>query len=306
MHVLFGGSGLVGSGIRRAFYNHGTPILHPNREELDLFDFLSVKDYLAANQIHSVIMAAGQVGGISFNQKNQLDQYTRNHLMNFNVLRAAEELKIRKMLLVSSSCIYPRDATKPLKENDLLSGPPEFTNLGYSVAKRAAVEHLQLCNLKNRSGWIACVPTNVIGWHRKFEGDTHVVPSLIRRISEAKKVGLNVVQIWGDGEPIREFIDNRDLGDAIHFLSQLENIPELINIGSGERVQIKELISQIADILEYRGTFLFDSSRESGHPNKSLDSTRIQSLGWSPQTSLIRSLKDIVTAYEDREKVLRG
>lgn len=298
MRVLFGSSGLVGSGIRKAFDQSNIQIKCPSRDQVDLLDIDSIMAYLELTKPKSVIMAAGVVGGISFNSTNQVSQYSENLVMNYNLLKACTENNIEKLLLVSSSCIYPANSETPIKESCLFDGSPEPTNAGYAAAKLAAINHLLLVRKSLNYNWGACLPTNVIGYEKNFSLDTHVVPSLIRKISQIRTNGQDIVHIWGDGSPVREFIHNMDLGLAIVFLEGLTSYPEIVNIGTSETVTINDLVAQICGLMQVHLKINNDTSKPNGHPNKSLDSNLIRDLGWSPCYSLSTALSDIISKFE--------
>jgi GDP-L-fucose synthase len=298
MRVLFGGSGLVGSGIRRAFDQSNLKIACPPRDQVDLLDTDSIKRYFELMKPKSVIMAAGVVGGISFNSGNQVSQYSKNLMMNYNLLTACSEFGIDKLLLVSSSCIYPTNSKTPIAESSLFEGPPEPTNVGYAAAKLAAINHLLIVRKTLKYNWGACLPTNVIGHEKNFLLDSHVVPSLVRNISQIRAGGMNNLKIWGDGSPVREFIHNLDLGFAIVFLENLPNYPEIVNVGTSETITIIDLVNQIAQIMQLDLQIERDVTKPNGHPNKSLDSTLIRDLGWSPCYSLNSALNDIISKFE--------
>jgi GDP-L-fucose synthase len=298
MRVLFGSSGLVGSGIRKAFDQSNLKIDCPSRDQVELLDIDSIKRYLELSKPKSVIMAAGVVGGISFNSENQVSQYSKNLIMNYNLLSACSDFGIEKLLLVSSSCIYPATSKTPIEESSLFEGPPEPTNLGYAAAKLAAINQLLIVRKTLKYNWGACIPTNVIGHEKNFSLDTHVVPSLIRNISQIRADGLNTLKIWGDGTPVREFIHNLDLGSAIVFLESLASYPEIINVGTSERITIIDLVTQIAQLMNLDLRIESDISRPNGHPNKSLDSTSIRDLGWTPCYSLKSALNDVISKFE--------
>ena len=298
MRVLFGGSGLVGSGIRRAFDQSNLKIDCPPRGQVDLLDIDSIKLYLESMKPKSVIMAAGVVGGISFNSGNQVSQYSKNLIMNYNLLTACSEFGIDKLLLVSSSCIYPATSKTPIQESSLFEGPPEPTNAGYAAAKLAAINQLLIVRKTLKYNWGACLPTNVIGHEKNFSLDSHVVPSLIRNISQIRADGLNTLKIWGDGSPVREFIHNLDLGFAIVFLESLTSYPEIVNVGTSETITIIDLVTQIAQLMQLDLQIERDVSKPNGHPNKSLDSSLIRDLGWSPCYPLNRALIDVISKFE--------
>jgi GDP-L-fucose synthase len=306
MTLLIGGSGLVGTGILRAFSLAQQEISAPSHSELDLLDFQSIVEYLRREKPKSVIMAAGTVGGIDFNSNNQLSQYTQNLQMNFNILEACASEKIEKLLLVSSSCIYPINAPIPLSEDSLNSGVPERSNAGYAAAKLAAINHLEFIRDEHRLNWGVCLPANVIGFEKNFFSDTHVVPSLIRKFAWAKSKSIKQVEIWGDGTPIREFIYNFELGRAIAHLVNLSSYPKRINIGVGESICISDLAACIAKSFKYEGEIIFDITKPNGHPNKSLDSSKIFGLGWKPNTNTIRSIQLIVEKYESSSNFMKG
>jgi len=295
--LLLGGSGLVGTGIQRAYKSLKEDIIAPNHKELDLLRRDDLKNYIIETNPSTVIMAAGVVGGIEFNSMNQISQYKSNQVLNMNLLQICEEMQVQKLLLISSSCIYPQDTEAPISEESFGKGVPELTNIGYANAKIEAIHFLDLVRRERNLNWGACMPTNVLGYERNFDSDSHVVPSLIRKLHFAKLNSLNEVYIWGDGTPVREFIYNMDLGLAVNHISKMEKLPLLINAGSNQPVSIKEIAIKLAKLMNFEGEIIFDTSKPNGHPNKSLDSSILFESGWKPNYDLDTLLSMVVDEF---------
>ncbi len=287
----------MGSGIQRAYKLLKEDIIAPNRKELDLLRREDLRNYILETKPSTVIMAAGVVGGIEFNSINQISQYKFNQFLNMNLLQTCEEMQIQKLLLISSSCIYPHNAEAPITEDSFAQGVPELTNIGYANAKIEAIHFLDLVRRERNLNWGACMPTNVLGYERNFDSDSHVVPSLIRKFHFAKLNSLSEVHIWGDGSAVREFIYNVDLGFAVNHISKMEKLPLLLNAGSNQPVSIKEIAVKLARLMKFEGEIIFDTSKPNGHPNKSLDSSILFESGWKPNYDLDTVLSMVVDEF---------
>lgn len=288
-----GHKGLVGSAIVRALRRHGFEnIIVRDRKELDLLRQDEVDRFFKNERIEFVFHVAGKVGGILYNQKFQADFLYENLMIAATVIKAAFDSGTEKLLYLGSSCIYPKLAPQPLKEESLLTGPLEPTNEGYALAK---ITGLKLCEkYQEQYGrrFISGMPTNLYGPGDNFHPEhSHVIPGMMRRFHEAKLQGLKEVVIWGTGKPQREFLFVDDLAEAIIVLMKNYESPQTINLGTGEDCSIRELAELMRDVTEFKGDIRYDTSKPDGTPRKVMDVSRIKSLGWAPKVSLAQGLK---------------
>jgi GDP-L-fucose synthase len=291
---IFGSSGLAGQGIAKALQDDSqcsSDLLLPRRIDVDLENYQDVVNYLLTTKPDIVIMAAGKVGGIDFNQRNQILQYEYNQKLNENLLLAASKVSIKRFILISSSCIYPVSSVKPIKEADLFNGLPEATNEGYAAAKSNAIRHLLLRRKYEDRNWSALIPTNIYGNVSHFLTDDHVLPMLIRKFQS----GVNVINVWGDGTPIRQFLNNYDLGLAVRFSILNDGLPPILNVSTDESVTIKELINKLVQNFKFKGEIIFDVSKPNGNPDKSLDNSLMKGVGWKSTISLESGLTSLVS-----------
>lgn len=277
-----GHRGLAGSALVRALTKAGyQDIVTRTRQEVDLLDEQAVRQFFAAEKPDYVFLAAAKVGGIMANKTYPADFIYQNLKIQNNVIDAAHQHGVQKLLFLGSSCIYPKHAPQPLKEEYLLTGPLEETNDAYAIAKIAGI---MMCNSYRRqygSNFISVMPTNLYGENDNFNPDTsHVFPAMIRRFHEAKVRGDAHVTCWGSGSPRREFIHVDDMADACLFLMEHYNEAGHVNIGVGEDVTIKEFAEMVADTIGYTGTIVWDTSKPDGTPRKLMDVTKLHSLGW--------------------------
>jgi GDP-L-fucose synthase len=288
-----GARGLVGSAICRALEHRGfARVLAPSRSMLDLRDRAEVEAFFAAERPDYVFMAAAKVGGIVANDSYPADFIRDNLEIQTNVIDAAYRAGTRKLCFLGSSCIYPRLAPQPLQESSLLTGPLEPTNQWYAVAKIAGIKMCQAYALQHGFNAISVMPTNLYGPGDNFDLQTsHVLPALLRKFHAAKASGANEVTVWGSGTPRREFLYVDDLADALCFLMERYDSPEIINVGWGEDVTIAELAELIAGVVGFRGALMFDRSKPDGVPRKLLDVGKITSLGWRPSTRLTDGIR---------------
>jgi len=283
-----GHSGLVGSSIVRRLQTDG----HANltlrtHAELELEDQRAVIEFFQTERPEYVFLAAAKVGGILANDTYPADFIRSNLIIQMNVVEAARLANVRKLLFLGSSCIYPRHAPQPIREEYLLSGPLEPTNEAYAVAKIAGIRLCQAYNRQYGTRYISVMPTNLYGPGDSFDlKQSHVLPALIRKIHEAKVAQSPHVVVWGSGTPRREFLHADDLARACVFLMNEYESSEIINIGQGTDISIGELALLVADIVEYRGEIVFDRSMPDGTPRKLLDVSRLTGLGWSPSIEL--------------------
>ena len=285
---ITGHRGLVGSAIKRRCEHQGwRNILVRPRVELDLRDQAAVNDFFATEQPEYVFHAAGIVGGIHANDSMPVEFLRDNLQMAVNVIDAAWRHKVRKLLFLGSSCIYPKLAPQPLREEHLLTGALEPTNQWYAMAKLAGLKLCQAYRRQHGFNAIALLPTNLYGPGDNFDLETsHVLPALMRKIHEARVTGADHMTIWGSGAPRREFMHVDDLADACLFLMQRYDGIEPINVGCGKDLTIRELALTLARVIGFEGLFEFDGSKPDGTPRKMLDVSRLNALGWRPGIDL--------------------
>lgn len=283
-----GHRGMVGSAIVRALASQGfTQILTRPRAELDLLDRAAVRAFFEKERPEFVIDAAARVGGIVANFEKPVEFLLENLTLQNNIIEAAADFGCAKLLFLGSSCIYPKHAPQPIREDALLTGPLEPTNDAYAIAKIAGIKLCQAYAREYGKTFLSAMPTNLYGPHDNFDLHTsHVLPALIRKIHEAKKSGAPEVLVWGTGTPRREFLHADDLADACVFLLKNYDSPELINIGSGEDITIRALAELVCEVLGYDGTLAFDPTKPDGTPRKLMDSSRLFALGWKPRIPL--------------------
>lgn len=306
-----GHRGLVGSALvrslQRAGYNN---LLLRTHAELDLQDPIATDAFFSAQKPQYVLLAAARVGGIVANNDRPAEFIASNLAIELNCLRSAHRHGVERLLFLGSSCIYPKLAPQPLREDSLLTGPLEPTNRPYALAKIAGIELCWSMNRQYGTRFLAAMPTNLYGPGDNYDlTGSHVIPALIRKFHEAKVAGAPQVTVWGSGKPLREFLHSDDLAAACLFLMNLDESrfvallgnstnqqnddfsPPLINIGSGMEVSIAELAGLVANAVEYHGSIVYDSSKPDGTPRKLMDSGRMRSLGWSPEISLADGMR---------------
>lgn len=299
---IAGHRGMVGSAIERKLNAEGYHnIIHRTSIELDLRNQQAVNDFFTTEQPDYVILAAAKVGGIYANNTYRAEFIYDNLMMEANIIHAAYLNKVKKLLFLGSSCIYPKNAPHPLKEEYLLSGYLESTNQPYAVAKIAGIEMCDSYRAQYGCNFISAMPTNLYGTNDNYHPEnSHVLPALIRRIILAKKNNDPVVTIWGTGTPRREFMHVNDLADACYFLLQNYNEPGLVNIGWGEDVSIKELANIIATEVGYTGSLEFDTTKPDGTPRKLMDTTKLTNLGWKPSIKLYKGVKRTIEEVKEK------
>ena len=282
-----GPRGMVGSALMRRLEREDCELVTVGREALDLRRQAETEDWMAEARPEVVIVAAARVGGILANDTRPAEFLYDNLAIESTVIAAAQRLGVAKLLLLGSSCIYPRLAPQPMAEEALLSGPLEPTNQWYALAKIVGVKLCQAYRRQYGCDYIAAMPTNLYGPGDNFDlQSSHVIPALIRRLHEAREAGTAEVTIWGSGKPRREFLHVDDCADALVHLLQRYSGAEQINVGLGEDLTIAELAQAVAVAVGYQGRFRFDTSRPDGPPRKLLDSSRLRALGWAPRTNL--------------------
>lgn len=285
---IAGHRGLVGSAIVRKLRGDGFQnLVMKSRQELDLLDQAAVHHFFKENAVEYVFIAAAKVGGIYANSTKQADFLYENLLIATNIIHASAQHNVEKLLFLGSSCLYPRLAPQPIKEESLLSAPIEKTNEGYAIAKIAG---LKLCEMYQRQygkRFISAMPTSLYGIGDNFHPDhSHVIPGMLGRFHRAKLDGASQVVLWGTGTPKREFLNSDDLANALCLLMNKYESPETINVGSETEHSIRELANLIKDVVGYHGDITFDSSKPDGTPRKILDSSRIKNIGWVPEVEL--------------------
>ncbi len=297
--LLFGSNGLVGSSVKELFEkDKNVELIAATRDDADLFNYDSTRNIIEDNKPNIIINSAAKVGGIYANNKYRTTFLLDNLKININILEACINFPNIKIINLGSSCIYPLDAPTPIKESSLLDGKLEETNSPYAIAKIAGIELGRSLHSQFGHEVINLMPTNLYGPRDNFSDlNSHVIPGLIQRIHNAKIEKNKNVEIWGSGKPLREFLYVNDLADAIKFIINNNVRDELINIGSGEEITIKDLANLICEVIGYNGSLLFDSSMPDGNPRKLLDSSKINSLGWKAKTKLKNGLEKTYKWY---------
>lgn len=296
---------MVGSAIFRKLEKEGyTNILTRTSAQLDLRDQQGVADFFAAEQPEYVFLAAAKVGGIVANNTYRADFLYENLQIQNNVIHQSYLNKVTKLMFLGSSCIYPKLAPQPLKEEYLLTGLLEETNEPYAIAKIAGIKMCDAYRSQYGCNFISVMPTNLYGYNDNYHPqNSHVLPALIRKFDEAKRIGDATVTIWGSGSPKREFLFADDLAEACYFLMQTYNEPNLINIGTGQDLSIKELALLIKDVVGYEGELVFDATKPDGTPRKLMDVSKLHAQGWKHKIDLRAGLEltyqDYVKEYQN-------
>lgn len=309
---IAGHRGLVGSAICRRLTGAGYDrLLLRTSRELDLTERSAVWEFFRDQRPEYVVLAAAKVGGIHANSKYPVDFIRDNLLIQSNAIDACYEFGVKRLLFLGSSCIYPRLCPQPIREEYLLTGPLEPTNRPYAVAKIAGIEQCWAYNRQYGTKFLAAMPTNLYGPEDNFDlANSHVLPALLRKIATAKATAAAQVEVWGTGTPRREFLYSDDLAEACVFLLQLpaekfetllqEDVPPLINIGTGEDIGIRELAELIGRLLEYTGELTFNTAQPDGTPQKLLDVRRMRALGWTARTGLEDGIRRTYAAARDK------
>jgi GDP-L-fucose synthase len=287
--------GMVGSAIQRTLVNLGyTNLVGAGSEELDLRNQQAVDSFFKKERPEYVFLAAARVGGIMANNQFKAQFLYDNLMIEANIIHAAYTCGVKKLLFLGSSCIYPKHAPQPIQEEYLLTGLLEPTNEPYAIAKIAGIKLCEAYRAQYGCNFISVMPTNLYGLNDNFDWQTsHVLPALLSKIHHAKINQDEVVEIWGTGEPLREFLHADDLANACFFLMQHYNQPDIINVGSGEEISIAALAQLIKSIVGYQGNFYFNTSMPDGTPRKFLDSSKIRSMGWQPAIGLADGIRNL-------------
>lgn len=300
-----GHRGMVGSAIVRCLKAAGyTNVLTRTHAELDLTRQLPVEQFLQQEQPDYVFLAAAKVGGIHANNTYRGEFIYQNLMMEANIVHAAWQAGVKRMLFLGSSCIYPRDCSQPISEEYLLTGPLEQTNEPYAIAKIAGIKLCESYNRQYGTQYVSVMPTNLYGPNDNYDlNNSHVLPALIRKAHEAKLRGDTSYVVWGSGKPMREFLYVDDMADACVFLMERAEIQDgLFNVGTGQDVTIRDLAQTVMDVVGFKGEIVFDAGKPDGTPRKLLDVTRMCSLGWSARTSLRDGIGLAYASFLDGKK----
>tara|TARA_B100001027_G_scaffold216877_1_gene194796 strand:+ start:2546 stop:3493 length:948 start_codon:yes stop_codon:yes gene_type:complete len=291
-----GGSGMVGSSIVRILIHKGYKnVIYPKRSDLDLFDLKAVSDFLIKECPDQIILAAARVGGIETNNNNKHLFLYENLKIQNNIIFSSHENNVKNLMFLGSSCVYPNNFLTPIKEEDLLSGPLEPTNEGYSLAKICGIK---LCNYISRDfenrNYFSVMPCNLFGENDNFSSETsHVIPALLKKFHRAKINNNESVVVWGTGNAKREFMHVDDLAEACIDLMNADQCYDIINIGTSVDIKISQLVSHIKEVTGFKGKIIYDTSKKEGTLRKILSTERINSLGWHPKRKFIDELKKV-------------
>jgi GDP-L-fucose synthase len=296
-----GHRGMVGSAIVRALEKLGyTNLIYKTSKELDLTDQIQVRTFFENEKPEFVFLAAAKVGGIVANNTYRADFIYQNLMIQNNVIHAAYQIGVTKLMFLGSSCIYPKNAPQPLKEEYLLTGLLEHTNEPYAIAKIAGIKMCEAYRDQYGCNFISVMPTNLYGPNDNYDlNNSHVLPALLRKFIEAKSNGDKTVTIWGSGTPLREFLHVDDLADACLFLMQIYNEKEFLNIGVGHDISIIDLAKMVKEIVGFEGEIIMDKSKPDGTPRKLMAVSRLSELGWSASIGLEEGIRSVYTDIQD-------
>ena len=297
---IAGHNGMVGSACHRLFQLRGyNNLIYKTSKELDLRNQIEVNSFFEQHKPDAVIIAAARVGGIHANDIYGYDFLMDNLQIQNNLIGASEENNVDKVVFLGSSCIYPKMAPQPLKEEYLLTGSLEETNQWYATAKIAGVKSIEALNKYKNKNYVSLMPTNLYGQNDNYDlNNSHVLPALIRKFHEAKINNHSEVVLWGSGEPLREFLYVDDLAEAI-FFSLVNNLDShLYNVGSGHEISVNELAIMIQQIIGHKGEIIWDKNKPNGTPRKILDSSKLLSIGWNPKVQLYEGIKKVYSHLE--------
>ncbi|MDE8650487.1 GDP-L-fucose synthase [Novosphingobium album (ex Liu et al. 2023)] len=293
-----GHRGMVGSAIARRLAREDCVVLTVGREELDLIDQAAVRAWFARERPDAVFLAAARVGGILANDTYPADFLYDNLMIEANIIEAAFRSEVSKLMFLGSSCIYPKFAEQPIREDSLLTGPLEPTNEWYAIAKIAGIKLCQAYRRQHGRDFISAMPTNLYGPGDNFDPQSsHVLPALIRKAHEARTSGAGEMTIWGTGTPRREFLHVDDLADACVFLMERYSGDSHVNVGSGSDIPIRDLAGLVAQVIGFSGAVVTDPSRPDGTPRKLMDSSVLNAMGWHPRVSLEEGIAGAYQAF---------
>jgi GDP-L-fucose synthase len=297
-----GHRGMVGSAICRKLQQEGyAQVITRTSKELDLTDQKAVNAFFEIEKPQFVFLAAAKVGGIHANNTYRADFLYRNLMIESNVIHASHVHGVQKLLFLGSSCIYPKMAPQPLKEESLLTGTLEYTNEPYAIAKIAGIKLCEAYRDQYGSNFISAMPTNLYGPNDNYDlQNSHVLPALIRKFHEAKINQSPSVEVWGTGSPLREFLHVDDLAEACYFLMQQYNDKQFVNVGCGEDLSIKSLAEMIQTIVGFQGELIWNTEKPDGTPRKLMDISMIKALGWSPKISLAEGIAAVYNEYQHK------
>jgi GDP-L-fucose synthase len=299
--------GMVGAALVRRLATDGHDVLTAGRDRVDLVRQAEVEAFVAAEKPDVVVIAAARVGGIAANAAFPVDFLHDNLMIEANIMRAAADNGVTRLLFLGSSCIYPRLAPQPMAEDALLTGPLEETNQWYAIAKIAGIKLAQAYRQQRGLDYISAMPTNLYGPGDNYDLESsHVIPALLRKAIEARDSGAATMTVWGSGTPLREFMHVDDLADALVFLLEGYSQADHINVGTGREVTIAEVAQLIADTVGFTGKLVFDTSRPDGTPRKLMDSSRLLALGWAPRIALRNGLADAYRHFIESDRARTG
>ncbi|MCM3505963.1 GDP-L-fucose synthase [Curtobacterium sp. ODYSSEY 48 V2] len=304
---IAGHRGLVGSAVQRKFAAEGfTDLIGRTSSELDLKDRAAVFDFFAQERPKHVVLAAAKVGGILANDTYPHDFLSENLQIQVNVMDAAVEHGVERLVFLGSSCIYPKLAEQPIQEDSLLTGHLEPTNDAYAIAKIAGILQVQAVRRQHGRSWISAMPTNLYGPGDNFSPKgSHVLPALIRRYDEAVQQGVRQVENWGTGSPRREFLHVDDMASAVFHLIEHYDGPDQVNVGTGSDVTIREIAETIARVVGFEGETVWDTSKPDGTPQKLLDVSKLAEAGWTAQIGLEEGLRSTIDWYREHADSVR-
>ena len=298
-----GHNGMVGQALTSRLKKENCNVITVEKNKVNLLNQYDASAWIKKKNPDVVFLAAAKVGGILTNSLNQTNFLYENLTIQNNVIKAAAENNIEKLIFLGSSCIYPKETSQPISEKELLRGPLEKTNEGYALAKIAGVKLCSYFYNEYNKDFISVMPTNLYGPNDNYDLETsHVLAALIKKIATAKLKEIKNVEIWGTGKPRREFLHVNDLADALIFLSKNFSDHEHINIGTSKDISIKELAQTISDIIGWKGKFIFNNSMPDGTMLKRLDTTKLQNLGWSPKIDIKTGIKKTIKDFLELHK----
>ena len=298
--IVAGSSGLVGSAIAKVFEAHGHRVVGINRSVVNLQDKKDTLDFINLIKPVLIVDAAAKVGGIGANSKFPVEFLSENLAIQENLMSAACEVGVEKFVFLGSSCIYPTNCMQPIKEEYLMTGPLEPSSSAYAVAKIAGIELINSYRKQFGLHWISLIPANLYGPNDNFkQGESHVIPALIRRFVEAEKDNIPSVYMWGSGSPLREFVHVDDLAKAVLIAHESYNSNLHLNIGTGQEISIKRLAELIAEIVGYKGVIEWDHEKPDGTQRKVLEVSKIKALGWNPTITLTEGITSTIAWYKE-------